>query len=99
MKPTCQTKENGPRHQSVIRKFPVTDFNYHSVGLDGYHGHCAKVESPSFYRLTRDYFKGEARHDFLMEAAVFGAILATAVLPLIDGAHAVMNLARATGGF
>lgn len=80
------------------RKFPFTDFSYHSVTLGGCNGYCAKAVSPSFYNLSRDYFKTEARRYFLAETLVFAAIMATAVLPLVNGARAVIDLVRTIGG-
>ena len=93
-----QTIDNEKRGTTSIRRLPVTDFNYHSVTLDGYNGRCAKTGEPSFHTISRDYFKDEARHDFLAEAIVFASILATAALPLLQGAQAVVHLIRTING-
>lgn len=98
MKPTMQTIENEKSEQMSDRRFPVIDFSYQSVALDGYGGSCAKVKGPSFHSISSDYFKDEACNYFLAEALVFGAILATAVLPLVNGACAVLHLAGMIGG-
>jgi hypothetical protein len=96
MKPTFQTTDDSMRESA--HKFPITDFNYHSVALGQYRGRCAGVVSPSFHTLSRDYFKTEARQYSLAETVVFAAIMATAVLPILNGASAVMDLVRAIGG-
>jgi hypothetical protein len=96
MKPTFQTNDNGTRKFS--RKFPVTDFDYHSIALEGYRGSCVRTGNPSFHTLSRDYFKTEAQQYFLAEAIVFGAIMLTAALPIVNGIRAVLDLVRAGGG-
>jgi hypothetical protein len=96
MKPTFQTNDDSMGE--CAHKFPITDFNYHSVALGECRGRCAEVVSPSFHSLSRDYFKTEARQYSLAETVVFGAIMATAILPILNGASAVMDLVRAIGG-
>jgi hypothetical protein len=89
MKPTFQT--NGARTRECAHKVPITDFNYHSIVLSECSGRCAGVVTPSFHTLSRDYFKTEARQYSLAETVVFAAIMATAVLPILNGASAVMD--------
>jgi hypothetical protein len=96
MKPKFQTNDNETREFS--RKFPITDFNYHSVALHGNNGSCVRTKSPSFHTLSRDYFKTEAHQHFLAEAIVFGAIMAAAALPILNGIRAVIDLVHASGG-
>ena len=98
MKPTMQSIDNAGDARPSQRSFPLTDYNYQSVALDGLSGHCAKQGTPSFHTSSRDYFKGEANQYFLAEAFVFAVIMATVALPLISGAHAVLSLARSVGG-
>jgi hypothetical protein len=98
MKPTMQSIDNKNSARLNFRRLPVTDFNYHSVTLDGYNGRCARTRGPSFHTLSRDYFGAEANRDFLTEAIVFASILATAALPLLNGAQAVMHLIRTING-
>lgn len=90
-------EEKGER--SSNRPFPVTDSNYHSIALGGQGGRCVKFESPSFHSLSRDYFKTEARQNSLTDTVVFGAIMATTALPLLNGVLAVIALMRSTGTF
>jgi hypothetical protein len=90
MKPTIETFRTNKR-------FPLTDYNYHSVALDGFSGSCAKVSSPSFRSISRDYFETEEPKSFLGEAAIFGTMLVTAVVPLVSGIFAIIELCRVLG--
>jgi len=98
MKPTMQNIDNG-RSRAEGRNFPVTDFNYHTVALGGFNGRCVGAEFHSFRSISRNYFDTEAQHHFLAEASVFASIMLTAAVPLVNGAHAILNLIRASGGF
>jgi hypothetical protein len=49
---------------------------------------------PPFHALSRDYFSREAHQDFAIEAAVFFLLMMTTVLPLLNGANAVVELIR-----
>jgi hypothetical protein len=97
MKPTMQSIEN-PSGRKQSRPFPLTDYNYHSVTLGSFSGPCAGTSEPSFHNISRDFFKTEDRQYFLAEAFVFTAFMVTAAVPLVNGAHAVLNLVRACGG-
>ncbi len=90
MKPTSLIVRN---HTS----FPLTDCNYYSVTLTGYHGQCAKPLAPSFRNISRQYFQHEARHDFIGEAILFAMLVITAAVPLVSAAYAVTELCRAFG--
>jgi len=87
MKPTLITNRTG-------EKIPAVDFHYHSTLLSGCGAPCAKIASPSFHNISRDYFSTEAQHHFAAEAIVFGAMLATAAVPIISGAYAIIELCR-----
>ena len=97
MKPTMQTIDRESRRPNSP-SFPVTDFNYHSTALGAYRGGCVRTGESSFHNISREYFDTEANHHFLVEAFVFAAIMLTALVPLVNGAHAVLNLVRACGG-
>src|SRR4029079_7316246 len=45
-----------------------------------------------FHALSREYFAREAHHHFAIEATVFCLLLLTTVLPLLNGAKAVLGL-------
>jgi hypothetical protein len=63
-------------------------------------GHCSgkRAGQASFREISAGYFKHEARHSFVTEAAFFAAIVITSAVPLISGAHAMLNLIRSIGG-
>ena len=90
MKPTIETFRSNKR-------FPITDYNYHSLAIDRFNGPCAKVSSPSFRSISRDYFETEEPKSFLGEAAIFGTMLVTAVVPLVSGVFAIIQLCRVLG--
>jgi hypothetical protein len=52
---------------------------------------------PPFHALSRDYFTREAHHNFAIESAAFFLLMMTTVLPLFNGANAVVELIRSTG--
>jgi hypothetical protein len=94
MKPTMKMIENEGSHREG-RKLPKIDLNYHAISAGSSGGCCARLTSPSFRNISRAYFDTEANHYFLAEAAVFAVIMLTAAVPLINGAHAVLNLIHA----
>ena len=96
MKPTVKTIDQSKKRDAFVprndRRFPVTDCNYHTVALGGYNG--ARSVTSSFRNISNDYFKSEARHDFLAEASFFAAIVLTAAVPLVSGAYALVQFIR-----
>jgi hypothetical protein len=92
MKPTPLTLRGN-------RCSPLTDYNYRPVALDSFNTNCARLSPLSLWDISRDYFKNEARHDFLGEAALFATIICTAFLPLISNAHPLVEFVRAIGNF
>jgi hypothetical protein len=86
MKPTTTTNKSG-------QKFPFVDYHYQTSTLGNCAGHCAKT-SKSLRDISRDYFDGEANHDFLSNVAVFGILIATTAVPIITGVNAVIALVR-----
>jgi hypothetical protein len=81
------------------RRWPMTDYNYHSAGLEGFNTNCARVPALSLWDISRNYFKNEARHDFLGEAALFAVVIFTAFLPLINNAHRLVEFVRAISNY
>jgi rhamnogalacturonyl hydrolase YesR len=81
--------------KSTSRRSPVTDYNYHSVALEGSSAAYAHARTRSFWNITGDYYKSEARQDFWGEASLWAVLALTAFLPLISNAHAVMEFVRA----
>ena len=95
MKPTMQI-ENESRVREG-KRLPAIDFHFQAVSAS-YSGGCTSLRTPSFRNISRAYFDTEENNYFLVEAAVFAAIMLTAALPLINGAGAVMNLIRSSAG-
>jgi hypothetical protein len=90
MKPISITARNK-------RRFPLIDCNYQPTMLGGYRGQCAKPEAPSFRNISRQYFQGEARRDFVSEAFFFVAMVLIATAPFLSTASALTELCRAIG--
>jgi hypothetical protein len=105
MKPTILTTCNASRRGSFDTSMRschiqlVADYNYHAVTFEGFRANCGRTSVRSFWNITGDYLKNEARQDFLGEAALFAVIIITAFLPLISNAHALMGFVRAIGNF
>jgi hypothetical protein len=105
MKPTFPTTDSSLRRGSfdsiarANRQSPMTHCNYHSVEMEGSSTNCAHTSARSFWHITGDYFKNEARPDFLGEAALFVVIIITALLPLMNNSHALVGFVRAISNY
>lgn len=105
MKPTILTTCKASRRDSFDLAMrsrhisPIANHNYHSVTFEGFRANCGPTSVRSFWNITGDYLKNEARHDFLGEAALFAVVVVTAFLPLISNAHALMEFVRAIGNY
>ena len=75
-----------------------TDYDYQAATLDDVDGGCLSDCKPRFRAIGRDYFECEAQHDWVSEAMVFCVLMLTTILPLVNGASAVIELLRSTGG-
>jgi len=91
MKPTSNINENA-------RKCPFVDYQYQASSLEDLTGRCEKL-SNSFRDISRDYFDKEESKDFLSNAAIFFAMLASALIPIAASASEVVHLVRALPGF
>jgi len=105
MKPTFPTIITSYRRESFdddedrSRRSPVTDYNYHSIAFEGSSARYVRTRARSFWNITGDYYKSEARQDFWGEASLWAVLALTAFLPLISNAHAVMEFVRAISGY
>jgi hypothetical protein len=105
MKPTILTTCNASRRGSFDPAMPtrhmplITNYSYYSVTFENFRANCGRRSVRSFWNITGDYLKNEARQDFLGEAALFGVIVVTAFLPLISNAHALMEFVRGIGNY
>ena len=82
----------------MSRVSPRTDFDYQAATLDDIRGRPVEDCKSPFHTLSQDYFAREAHLHFATEAAVFLLLMMTTVLPLFNGANAVVELIRSTGG-
>jgi hypothetical protein len=88
MKPTIQFNE---RHGL---RMPKTDCNYQVASMPSRGGRGNGSRNPSIRAVSAEYFKNEARTMFATEAALFGVIVMTAAVPLINTAMALVHLVR-----
>ena len=86
MKPTTLNDKDA-------RKFPLVEYNYQASSLEDLTGRCVKI-SNSFRDISRDYFDKEENHDFLSNAAIFFALIASALVPIAATASEVIHLVR-----
>ena len=73
------------------QKFPLVDYCYHAPMLKPSSAPCLKT-SKSLRNITREYFDGEADREFISEAAVFTALIVMAIMPIVTGISAVLQL-------
>jgi hypothetical protein len=96
MKPVTAPSRNNQR--GANRGFPVIDFNYRSLGFDGFNTQCAGFPRSSFQKISQSYFNVEARRNFAIEAFGFVLILATTIPAIVDCGRALAAFVRAIGG-
>jgi hypothetical protein len=98
-KPLTASKDRRPdpfdRAARKSHRSPITDYNYHSVAFGGSSGRYTRNPPRSFWKISGDYLKDEARHDFQSEGTLFAIITITAALPLINNVHALIEFVRA----
>jgi hypothetical protein len=80
-----------PNTQPNARKFPLVVYQYHAPMLNGSSAPCLQT-SKSLRDITRDYFDAEADREFMIEAAVFTALIVMAIMPIVTGISAVLQL-------
>ena len=95
MKPSCE-RNAGRRGGNLCRsrtdpRFPVTDCDFQVFSLDRYYGGSTGSSQPSFLNISREYFRYEARRNFLAEVAFFLAIAAILAVTFISGASAIIH--------
>jgi hypothetical protein len=103
MKTTPHLEELNRRYESEARTsrrsqtLPHTAQHYQSCRLGGNCGTPAKFEEPAFFKISNDYFAEEAKLGFAVDAAVFAALIGTALFPILNGVQAVATLIHTTG--
>jgi hypothetical protein len=94
-------KPNSERHDDRSRRnfssrgtglpLSLTDCNFQGSAFDRYYGGSTGSSRPSFLNISREYFRSEARRNFLAEIAFFLAIAAILVTTFISGARAIIH--------
>ncbi|MEO6871638.1 MAG: hypothetical protein ABI233_05395 [Chthoniobacterales bacterium] len=103
MKNTPHIQSQSKRHQTEARnrqnggRFPEISASYQASSLKGTCGKPAHFDTSAFSDISRDYFAAEEPRGFAVEAAVFAALIATALLPIVNGVQAVASLIQHTG--
>jgi len=86
MKPT-------PNISPTAQKFPFVEYCYHAPMLNRSSAPRTK-KSNSLRDISRDYFDAESNREFTTEAAVFGTLIVMAMVPIMSGMSAVVQLLR-----
>jgi hypothetical protein len=76
------------------QKFPLVDYCYQAPTLNPSSAPCVK-RSNSLRDISRDYFDAESNREFVTEAAVAGTLIVMAIVPIMAGVFAVVQLLRA----
>ena len=98
MKPASSLNRSRYQGDWPARSVPVIDWNYQATPYFRFSGgRCANVPAPSFRNISRDYFRREARHTFVIEAILFAAVVATSTVALVIGTIAAIDFLRALG--
>ena len=77
--------------RSGAQKFPLVDYCYHAPMLNPASTPSVK-KSNSLRDISRDYFDAEANREFTTDAAVFGTLIVMAIVPIVAGMSAVVQL-------
>lgn len=101
MKPTLQPFQTNfvrdGRESRIARGLPKIDRQFRANSISEFNGRCHGSPAPSFRRISEDYFNNEAPGHFVSEAAIFGLMLVTAAVPVIEGARGAVQFLRAIG--
>ena len=88
MKPTATDNRRRRGAKSV---FPAIDYNFQCFSLDRYYGGSTGSSPTSFLNISRDYFRHEARRNFLAEIAFFLVLGAILVATFVEGARVIIH--------
>jgi hypothetical protein len=99
MKPLALTtdrrRDSFDQAMDKYRRSPITDYSYQSAAFGEFGGRFVHNSARSFWSISGDYLKDEARRDFHSEAILFALISITAALPLINNVHVLIEFVRA----
>lgn len=94
MKPSSAANDyrrRGNFRQRTRVLFPIVDCNFQAFSLDRYYGGPTNSPAASFLNISREYFRYEARRNFLAESAFFLAIIVILAVMFISGALAIIR--------
>jgi hypothetical protein len=98
MKPTIQFNEkSGERESRRGFMLPKTDYNLQAGSMANAGSRCFGSCRQSFRAISRDYFENEARRSFAGEALLFGVMVMTAAMPILNSAREMAQLVRSFG--
>ena len=80
MKPRAEEKD-----------FPRIDCNFQIFRLDRFYGGDGHAPAPSFLNISRDYFRYEARRNFIAEGVFFIALMAVLTIAIVVGAITIIH--------
>ena len=78
-----------PREEE--RKFPRIACNFQIFPLDRFYGGGGRAPTSSFLNISRDYFRYEARRNFIAEGVFFIALMAVLMLAIVVGAVEIIH--------
>lgn len=95
MKPIAERLGRPSRNDfSSTSKRPTflrVDCNFQEFSLDRFYGGEDRNRASSFLNISREYFRYEARRNFLAEAAVFLVLMAILALTFVSGALVIIH--------
>jgi hypothetical protein len=103
MKNTPHIQHNNRQHASEPhanrgrRSVLPTEHYYRAPQLQGSCGTPANFHRPAFFEISNRYFAEEEARGFAVDAAVFAALIGTALLPIVNGVQAVATLIHTAG--
>ncbi len=93
-----QRQDANPRAERNGQGFPQIDQNYQAATLRGTCGTPEKFQRETpFFRISNQYFAEEAPRSFAVDAALFSALIVTALLPIVNSVQAVAALVHIVG--
>ena len=96
MKPRFEAKGQSRRFDSFAGRrapgAPMLDWNYQQSAFGRWSGGHSGRSKASFLMISREYFRAEARWNYVAEVFFFLLLLATAGSAVIYGARVIIHL-------
>src|SRR5438874_6288418 len=91
MKPIPGGSDCERRRNFYRNRFPITDCNFQTFSIDRYYGGSTGSSPASFLNISREYFRHEARRNFVVEVKFFVVIAAILAVTFISDARAIVH--------